>query len=393
MGRSTLRKKICMSVIGLSSFTVLASNFVQFPEPESEPAQYQIADLGVGMYPSRVNNSGTVVGILTGRLQGTEAFVWREETGRNDLKLDSESLSFANDISDSGLVVGHVGDQKGASRAYSWMSQNLDFDFSPFEEGQSIAYGVNTDGYMVGQVGENALSNFEAFRYEPGQGVRHLGTLGGNLSQASALNDRGEVVGWSVTADRRTHAFKWVEEQGMIDLGTLGGERSLAAAINEEGLIVGQAQTREGSTHAALFRDTKITDLGSMGGRWSLASDINNHGLIVGQADGEPDRMPEFAKRALNLGARLFSSQLVKTSSRAVLWKEGSPQDLNRLIPQGSEWTALSAATGVNDRGQIVGFGNKNGHLHGFLLTPVELEEESNVAVTVALESSFLSVN
>jgi probable HAF family extracellular repeat protein len=44
-------------------------------------------------------------------------------------------------------------------------------------------------------------------------------------------------------------------------------------------------------------------------------------------------------------------------------------QDLNSLIPVGSGWV-LSIANGINDSGEIVGYGLIHGKTHGFLLTP-----------------------
>jgi hypothetical protein len=45
---------------------------------------------------------------------------------------------------------------------------------------------------------------------------------------------------------------------------------------------------------------------------------------------------------------------------------------LNTLIPRGSGWT-LESATGINDRGEIVGRGAPDGHEDGgFLLLPTD---------------------
>ena len=184
-----------MYAMGFSSLAILLSNYVEFPKQHKSPAAYTIRDLGVGLYPNRVNNSGIVVGIQVGRIRGTEAFVWEEESGFDSLSMDPGSLSFANDISDRGLVVGHIGDTTGVSRAYTWLSKNLEFDFTPFDDGHSVAYGVNDQGHMVGQIGESPLSNYEAFHYQPGTGIRPLGTLGGSLSQATSLNDHGRGGG------------------------------------------------------------------------------------------------------------------------------------------------------------------------------------------------------
>jgi probable HAF family extracellular repeat protein len=44
-------------------------------------------------------------------------------------------------------------------------------------------------------------------------------------------------------------------------------------------------------------------------------------------------------------------------------------QSLNALIPPKSGWV-LTSVTGINNRGQIVGQGLRNGETHGFMLTP-----------------------
>src|SRR5205823_3957173 len=55
----------------------------------------------------------------------------------------------------------------------------------------------------------------------------------------------------------------------------------------------------------------------------------------------------------------------------AALYADGQIKDLNGLIDPLSGWH-LQLATGINDRGQIVGFGtNPFGSNHGFILTPI----------------------
>ncbi|MBA3832447.1 MAG: hypothetical protein H0X34_11265 [Chthoniobacterales bacterium] len=44
-------------------------------------------------------------------------------------------------------------------------------------------------------------------------------------------------------------------------------------------------------------------------------------------------------------------------------------KDLNKLIPAGSGWI-LAEANGINDSGQIAGYGIIQGQSHAFLLTP-----------------------
>ena len=67
-----------------------------------------------------------------------------------------------------------------------------------------------------------------------------LGTLGGNYSLAHGINNSGQVVGESATANGYYHAFLY-SSGTMTDLGTLGGSRSGAWCINASGQVVGSA--------------------------------------------------------------------------------------------------------------------------------------------------------
>src|SRR6266850_1603008 len=54
---------------------------------------------------------------------------------------------------------------------------------------------------------------------------------------------------------------------------------------------------------------------------------------------------------------------------RALVWQDRGPLDLNTLIPTGSPWY-LTAASSINNAGQITGSGTINGEMHAFLATP-----------------------
>ncbi|MGB8932358.1 MAG: hypothetical protein WCC48_14030 [Anaeromyxobacteraceae bacterium] len=72
-------------------------------------------------------------------------------------------------------------------------------------------------------------------------GTIELGTLGGSWSDATALNDSGQVVGTSaISSDAEQHAFSWTQAGGMVDLGVpVGGVGSFARDVNANGQIVG----------------------------------------------------------------------------------------------------------------------------------------------------------
>jgi probable HAF family extracellular repeat protein len=94
-----------------------------------------------------------------------------------------------------------------------------------------------------------------------------LGTLGGNQSHAAALNDRGQVVGFSTDGNGHAHMFLW-EAGSMIDpmdhlvSGDGWGGRASALDINEAGQIVGTA-FRDGYDAPAVLTpvDLELSDL------------------------------------------------------------------------------------------------------------------------------------
>jgi probable HAF family extracellular repeat protein len=114
-----------------------------------------------------------------------------------------------------------------------------------------------------------------------------LGTLGGRISSAVGVNDRGQVVGNSYidAGNVAQHAFSWTATDGMVDLGTLGGSISSAAAVNARGQVVGYSYIDAGNVaqHAFSWTATDgMLDLGTLGGFFSQATAVNARGHVVG---------------------------------------------------------------------------------------------------------------
>ncbi len=94
--------------------------------------------------------------------------------------------------------------------------------------------------------------------------ITNLGSLGGTASVPVEVNNQGEVVGYSLTANNAaTHAFVFSHGK-MTDLGTLGGMSSEATGINDRGIVVGMSNVAPGSTQVDAFLEQggKLKDLG-----------------------------------------------------------------------------------------------------------------------------------
>ena len=78
------------------------------------------------------------------------------------------------------------------------------------------------------------------------------------------------------------------------------------------------------------------------------------------------------------VGASVSAPGLASGNPRAFLWQQGVMTDLNALIPADAPLYLLTAF-GINDAGEIVGFGvTGEGDIHGFLATPATAGGDGN---------------
>lgn len=329
-------------------------------------AAWTVTDLGVlsdwgTSRATAINNSGQIVGYAsTGEFNASgldinHAFLWESGT-MTDLGViggTSGSLnSYAYAINDNGSIVGtsQVSGGDGNSYAFLYTSstmQNLNV--------AGTAYGINNSGQIAGSGYNN-----HAFRINSDGSVQDLGTLSTNTAAKSygrAINASGQVAaydGLGMGQSATNAGFIWTNGTKQAT-GTLGGTNSTIYSINNTGQVVGTSEISGGYyTHAFLYSSGTRSDLGTLG-TTSQANQINNNGQIVGFSDGVFDD---------------------GNSTHAVLWTvnaDGSASmiDLNSLVA-GSGWV-LSEATGINDNGQIVGWGmvgeGFDAQMHAFLLS------------------------
>lgn len=188
---------------------------------------------------------------------------------------------------------------------------------------------------------------------------------GGNSAAAASINNVGWIAGDSVeTGNMNEHAFVWVGAP--IDLGTLGGPNSAVAWPNKnnQGQITGIAETadlnplnEEWSCAEATFfpfldghvclgfiwEAGVMTPLSPLpGGIDSYAAGINNKRQVAGWAENGVHDPTCNSTSPVN--------QILQFE--AVVWgpKLGEMTQLSPLAPDPD-----SAATAINDNGQIVG--------------------------------------
>jgi probable HAF family extracellular repeat protein len=216
--------------------------------------------------PVAINARGEVVGVSGQPFVSALAFLWTAKDGMTELGvLPGAEQSGASDVNDAGQVVGlsNVNNSAGSNfiHAFSWTAGGgmIDLGTVPGFD-QARANRVSVRGQVVGQFAHSPDPPVHAFSWTAENGLVELGTLGGPFSAATAVNAKGQVVGWSTPAPNPigvpfppSHAFVWTAATGMVDLGTLGGSESAATALNDRGDVVGFSKTPTGDTHATLW--------------------------------------------------------------------------------------------------------------------------------------------
>lgn len=251
----------------------------------------------------------------------------------------------------------------------------------------------------------NAASNAGADAEIPRKGgkvsrieyeIQDLGTLGadtgrGILTMPNDINADGQIVGYSLTSDGHQHAFLWEPGKGIRDLGTLGYERSAATCINNYGKIAGYAGDNEFGPHdpdlispPSYPRTRRLFVGGHDGGIRLVGEVIDKSALNPLHIDSSGDVIG-YLYPFVNRDTELFVWSAEKGMSTITI---GLPEAVERLQPLGGNscqqvvgyyvdtenryaflWdranglTDLSPALGskyceahaINDKGQIIG--------------------------------------
>ena len=169
----------------------------------------------------------------------------------------------------------------------------------------SFGFGINDIGQAVGTSGLCATTTLppnyppggaHAVLWEEDGSPTDLGSLpgGAGINIATSINNRSEVVGQTHLLDGTVRSFIWTRTAGMRDLGTFPDGAFLTVAgcchtINDRGQVVGFSIDADFNMRALVWQNNIPTDLNSLipaDTPWYLltAASINDFGEIVGWA-------------------------------------------------------------------------------------------------------------
>jgi len=363
----------------------------------SAAPRYTLTDLGHlpdgpnEVYPGGINALGQVTGISGAHFgaNGYHAFLWNPNVpnGTTGSMIDlgylpgGQNYSAGTGINASGQITGNgfaAGTDylTGDRRAFLWTPTSpngttgfmLDLGARPEGFGYSTGQAINAFGQVIGYSNSTYLWTPSTPNGPYGSMV-DLGSLPGGSAHntfADSINDSGQVAG-SSDAITGTRAYLWTPTTpngttgSMIDLGDLPGglDFSQGFGINNRGQVTGYSNTAMGDRAFLWTPDGgggTMIDLGVPEGKtFTRGIGINSVESVVGEAfDG--DRFSAF----------LWTPQ----DGMLDLW---SLADSSRF-----QWT-FTKAIGINDAGQIIGYGVYDPDFfgsippvtHSFLLTPV----------------------
>jgi PKD repeat protein len=291
------------------------------------------------------------------------------------------NVSWSFDINNQGQAVGYAATLNRGIRPFVYSADKGIVDLSAPDGDEGMAFGINNIGHVVGRTCNT--EGCGAFLYTPEQGIQMITSVAGAVAaEAWSINDSDLICGKVIYEDNTYKPFVYDRDSGMTVLNAPGWGDAGLFSVNNSGQAVGWADV-SGTTKA--FTYSKTTGIHYLdippGGGASFAYGINESGQIAMTAvdsNGVTQACRLDPVSGLTLlgpgsaeGINDFGQIVGTMNGRAMLYDSvNGMRDLNNLIPTGTGWS-LQKAVGINNSGQITGYGSLNGSPRtAFLLAP-----------------------
>jgi uncharacterized membrane protein len=295
-------------------------------------------------------------------------------------------------LNDNGVVAGGIANADGSVSLAAWCDGVLtNLGVPPGipspEFNTPRVFGINDCGAVVGTVRTSAGDlPSRSFVYDRGRfTVLPLVDPTDRGAAAIGINNQGEVVGYDHTASNRVIGWRWCN--GVYSRLPVSGSNTAALGINSGGLIIGNRRLR-------LIRRLLTGEWRSVGERGYVLGQtavhyltgfvyaINDFGEAAGGSVAQGQtlatvfkdgiatvilRLPSAAV-GINSAAHVVGSYQPAGHERRRIFRWNANSGAFDLTPAGYR---SAEAAAINDRGDILGFGEtERGESGYFLLTP-----------------------
>jgi uncharacterized membrane protein len=329
----------------------------------------------------------------------------------------NNTSSLALGLSPEGDVAGWAAEPEAG---VIWRDGHLAFSL-PAKSGSKLL-AVNSSGDAVGVLGESDPTPLPVLVRD---GVaQDLSPMLGKGSNVTDINDAGQVCGNSsnnnkgfVYDSHKNEVIQWIEPlPNMVVVAAEGINEHGAVAVQN---FTGQAYQMVKGRSSFYDHDSGLKDLGL----WSSALGLNDSGIVCGGLEylpspyiGPPatwdanEQSPAAKDLPLPEGFDYGEANGINNYGDVVGWCEPDRSafiyshsdqittDLNKLISD-PKWHLIEAR-GINDKGQIVGYGTFEGvGVTAFLLNPpkgpvmtLTLPDDIDIALPVSFEQAVGTV-
>jgi probable HAF family extracellular repeat protein len=299
-------------------------------------------------YPSALSGTGTAVGYASGSGDAVRGWVWEGGAVRMLSSPTSlEGATFAADVNASGTVLGWV-DVDGVGTPAVWSGELVTL-LGRLDPGEYAgAYGMNDRGDVVGASVSTGLL------WRDGVVSAVAPVAGTERAHPLHINNAGVMAGHAAL-DGSTRPARWVDGVGeLLPVPDAPDGRNWFAfnvsGMNERGDVVGASFLNGGAARGFVWRDGVAIDLAPFdadAGSMTLPGGINDAGWVVGTHGTATDWLGTF------------------------LWIDGEMFTLRSLLEAEFAGVELLTANSINERGVIAATAWIDGAQTPVLLTPV----------------------
>jgi RHS repeat-associated protein len=317
------------------------------------------------------------------------------------------TFSSAEDINGAGQVIVEATVSGGATHGFLTTGPGTFLDMSDKAAipGSSYPISVSSAGDVLLNQQLGPPDAYALWKFRAPDVVEQLPPLPGGVGWGSYVNSTGEVVGYLGTFFGARTTFRYTDAGGYEDVGSFGGPETDPWALDDDGTIYMSSDYPDSPRvlsdtshfgHAAVFDPTthQLVDLNNLidttlSPGWTLYNAVGgDSSYYYGQGDLDGVHQPYRLKKATGevqpiglIGAGKSFSNHSNKSGDVAGWgyKDANNTqlagwvyidgrglvDLNTVIDPASGWQ-IDAAYGINDQGDVIGWGTFNGHERAF---------------------------